>query len=192
MENINNDQNSTKGDQNILNFGTEDTTQATLSSQVVDNVATVQGEKCSQDVEIKGQGLPTPANLASKNPKSKLNIIFDIDHTLIFTLLCAEFPQKGNGVESILEAIEIDPKIDPSWNKRVHKIVVNNVALFLFVRFGVPEMLEYLSTFCNFYVYSHGLRPYIDEILKVLDPDEKYFKNRNATVLAPLNQIEQF
>jgi hypothetical protein len=63
--------------------------------------------------------------------------------------------------------------------------------MWLIVRYGVPEALEYLSKFCNFYVYSHGLRHYIDEILKYLDPDEKYFIDRDWKVLAPHDQVEQ-
>ena len=47
--------------------------------------------------------------------------------------------------------------------------------MWLVVRFGVYEMLDYLNTFCNFYVYSHGLKEYIAEILKAIDPEEKYF-----------------
>ena len=46
-------------------------------------------------------------------------------------------------------------------------------------------MLEYLSSFCDFYVYSHGLKSYIMVILEQIDPDCKYFKNRDYTVLAP-------
>jgi hypothetical protein len=57
--------------------------------------------------------------------------------------------------------------------------------MWLIIRYGVPQALEYLSKFCNFYVYSHGLSHYIDEILKLIDPNEKYFKNREFTVLAP-------
>lgn len=53
------------------------------------------------------------------------------------------------------------------------------------VREGVPEMLDFLSEFCTFYVYSHGLKEYIMKVLNVLDPDQKYFKNRERTVLAP-------
>lgn len=55
------------------------------------------------------------------------------------------------------------------------------------VRHGVHELLEFLNTFCTFYVYSHGMKEYIMKILEVLDPDEKYFKNREQTVIAPIN-----
>ena len=63
--------------------------------------------------------------------------------------------------------------------------------MWLIVRYGVREMLDYLSTFCNFYVYSHGFKEYIMEILNKIDPEEKYFKNREQTVVAPHDQVEQ-
>ena len=52
-------------------------------------------------------------------------------------------------------------------------------------------MLELLSEFCNLYVYSHGMRNYILEVLKVIDPEEKFFKDRDRTVLAPKDEEEQ-
>lgn len=63
--------------------------------------------------------------------------------------------------------------------------------MWLIVRIGVPEMLQYMSTFCNFYVYSHGFKEYILAILNIIDPEEKYFKNREVTVLAPKDHEEQ-
>jgi hypothetical protein len=63
--------------------------------------------------------------------------------------------------------------------------------MWLVVRFGVFEMLDYLKTFCNFYVYSHGLHEYIQEILKAIDPDMKYFTNLKTTVVAPRDGTEQ-
>lgn len=46
-------------------------------------------------------------------------------------------------------------------------------------------MLEFLSEFCEFYVYSHGVLEYVLKILAILDPEEKYFKERNLRVIAP-------
>ena len=63
--------------------------------------------------------------------------------------------------------------------------------MWLVIRFGVYEMLDYLVTFSKFYVYSHGLKQYIVEILKALDPEEKYFKDRKNTVVAPRDMAEQ-
>ena len=53
------------------------------------------------------------------------------------------------------------------------------------------ETLDYLSSFCNLFIYSHGLKPYILEILDVIDPNEKYFKERNKRLVAPENTQEQ-
>ena len=63
--------------------------------------------------------------------------------------------------------------------------------MWLIVRYGVQEVLQYLSTFCNFYVYSHGFKEYILAILSIIDPEEKFFKNREYTVVAPKDQEEQ-
>ncbi len=63
--------------------------------------------------------------------------------------------------------------------------------LEIHIREGVQEMLELLSEFCNIYVYSHGMKSYILEVLKVLDPEEKYFKEREKRVLAPENEAMQ-
>lgn len=61
----------------------------------------------------------------------------------------------------------------------------------VFVRHGAIEMLEFLSEFCTLYVYSHGLKSYIDEVIKVLDPEGKYFLERDKRVLAPKDLPEQ-
>jgi len=57
----------------------------------------------------------------------------------------------------------------------------------VFIRQGVKEMLEIISEFCNLYVYSHGVKNYIMGVLKLIDPQEKYFLDREKRVLAPLN-----
>lgn len=48
-----------------------------------------------------------------------------------------------------------------------------NVRLIVVIRQGVTELLEFLSDFCIFYVYSHGFKEYILKVLDILDPDEK-------------------
>ena len=52
-------------------------------------------------------------------------------------------------------------------------------------------MLEVVSEFCNIYVYSHGMKSYIMEVLKVLDPQGKYIKEREKRVLAPVDEAMQ-
>ena len=55
----------------------------------------------------------------------------------------------------------------------------------------MPEMLDFLSQFCTFYVYSHGTRDYVLKILEFLDPEQKYFFERDVRVLAPRTMEEQ-
>lgn len=52
-------------------------------------------------------------------------------------------------------------------------------------------MLDLLSEFCTFYVYSHGMMDYIHSILSILDPSEKWFKERHKRVIAPRSQQER-
>ena len=63
--------------------------------------------------------------------------------------------------------------------------------MWIIIRYGAHEALDYLSSFCNLYVYSHGLRFYVEEILKKLDPEENFFKNLENTVRAPKTKMEQ-
>ena len=42
---------------------------------------------------MKDQGNLTPGKIASLQPDSKLNIVFDIDHTLIFAIEKRVFPR---------------------------------------------------------------------------------------------------
>ena len=135
----------------------------------------------------------TPEKIAELQPDSKLNLVFDIDHTLIFAIDKKLYPK-------LLE------DYGKEWGHNIHKLVlgeffriyflissVQNIGdgrtwsyeMWLIVRYGVFELLDYLNTFCNFYVYSHGFHTYIKEILNKIDPDEKYFKNREQTVITP-------
>ena len=70
-------------------------------------------------------------------------------------------------------------------------VLETGVQMCLITRHGITEMFEYLSTFCDFYVYSHGIKDYILRIIEILDPYEKFFKLRDQRVLAPKDQIEQ-
>jgi hypothetical protein len=59
------------------------------------------------------------------------------------------------------------------------------------VREGVYEMLEFLEPFCNFYVYSHGLKDYVLKLLEVVDPYQRFIVQRSQRVLAPVDCHEQ-
>ena len=63
--------------------------------------------------------------------------------------------------------------------------------MILIVRQGAIEFLKKLSEFCTLYVYSHGLKEYIEKILEVLDPNQELFQEREHRVLAPRDPSEQ-
>eukprot|EP00347_Sterkiella_histriomuscorum_P000185 403376855 len=116
----------------------------------------------------------SPAYLIKNGYAKRLNIIFDVDHTLVFSV---------DHMSSVVIANdETIPKISMSNGRSSHSVIV---------REGVTELLVFLSEFCNFYVYSHGLKDYIMKVLNILDPSQKYFKNREHTVLAPIDSAEQ-
>jgi len=70
-------------------------------------------------------------------------------------------------------------------------LVNDTVTMLVFVRQGVLEMLEFLSEFCNFYIYSHGFKEYIMNVLQILDPEYKYFPNRDLSVIAPADENDR-
>ena len=116
--------------------------------------------------------------------------MFDIDHTLIFAIdkrlhpWLNEDPRVKNNVN--IYTIDLSKSISPK--NFTQFFAINSIAgcsMWVIVRYGVMEMLEYLSTFCEFFVYSHGFKEYIMAILEQIDPNEKYFKNRDYTVVAP-------
>ena len=46
------------------------------------------------------------------------------------------------------------------------------------LRPGLTEFLTELSALYDLFIYTHGTRLYAEEIVKIIDPDETYFKNR--------------
>ena len=94
--------------------------------------------------------------------------MIDIDHTLIFSIEKSLYPN-----------LLIEQK--QKWPNKIHEIkftmsdenntISKQVEMWIILRFGVIEMLDYLSTFCNLYVYSLGIKSYIYSILDIIDPN---------------------
>lgn len=55
----------------------------------------------------------TPEELCLRLPNQKLNIVFDVDHTLIYSISVNEFPQLG-----------LIKQNDKMWDQRVHYIQI--------------------------------------------------------------------
>lgn len=54
-----------------------------------------------------------------------------------------------------------------------------------FVKFrpGVVEMLQQLSHYYELYIYSQGLKEYVDEVIKIIDPDQYYYYYFNLNIV---------
>ena len=114
--------------------------------------------------------------LVDQNVAERLNIVFDIDHTLI---VAYDFPSTCQDRSLLLQ----QPDTHLLRLSGGHEMV-------LVVRQDVLKMIRFLSGFATLYVYSHGLREYILKILEILDPEELYFQQRDRRVLAPQDQME--
>ena len=112
----------------------------------------------------------TPGNIVGEGLSSRLNVIFDVDHTLIYAFDKFAAP------------------VMPGTTKDTHLLKLNDARgteMTLVVREGIQEMFEFLEPFCTFFVYSHGLKSYINLILDKIDPDSRFFKKRHERVVAP-------
>ena len=112
----------------------------------------------------------TPGHLVKESLSARLNVIFDVDHTLIYAF--------ERGLAPIM----------PGCQRDTHLLKLNDARgteMTLVVREGIQEMFEFLEPFCTFYVYSHGLKSYIEMILDKIDPQQKFFKERHERVIAP-------
>ena len=58
---------------------------------------------------LKDTGSLTPGKLAGLCPSSRLNIVFDIDHTLIFAIDKWSYPN-------------LDKELDTKWTTKIHSI----------------------------------------------------------------------
>ena len=90
----------------------------------------------------------SPGSLIAHGLSPRLNVVFDVDHTLIYACDRKE------------------SRVLPGTVKNTHLLRLNSgFEMMLVVREGIYEMFEFLEPFCTFYVYSHGLKEYIDKIL---------------------------
>ncbi|XP_055961064.1 RNA polymerase II C-terminal domain phosphatase-like 4 [Mercurialis annua] len=91
--------------------------------------------------------------------KKKLILVLDLDETLIHTTL-----------ESVSKEIES--------LQDVFKVKLTGFSCTVKLRPFVLEFLEQASTMFELYVYTNSYQAYAKEIVKLLDPDNKYFNSR--------------
>lgn len=93
--------------------------------------------------------------------QEKFHIILDINNTLLQV-------NSENTVKLLRKPVEAD----------LLKIIIRNDPCVLAQRQGLNEFLELLIQFSELYVYTNSNPEYTSEIIKIIDPNQKYFKNR--------------
>lgn len=109
----------------------------------------------------------------------KLNLVLDLDETLVSTLCKPEeMAMAKNAMSSQNKNIKyISLKIQLGYDEPC--------PLLVFFRPKIFSFLDQISKLYNIYVYSHGMSNYVHEIINNIDPDRKYF-NRNNIIANPL------
>jgi len=136
---------------------------------------------CFQSVAL--DGTMAPRELIDLGLAERPIIVFDIDHTLVHSVEASLVKKEAPKTKGRAERINV--------GKSILLKIVDGYEFLVFIRYGATEMLEFLSEFCTLYVYSHGIKSYIDGVLKVLDPDERFFLERDKRVLAPKDAADQ-
>ena len=106
----------------------------------------------------------------SERREKPLNLVLDIDHTLIHSL---SFQFMTNSKLTSIKNLYRD-----KW----HEIwfIMNNLSVpqiqkhVIIVREGVEEFLSTVSQFWNLFVNTKGTKEYALSVIEVLDPDNKY------------------
>ena len=89
----------------------------------------------------------------------KLDIVFDIDNTISFTFITN---------------LEIYKELRIKYPEKAIKLIsfnMNGKYIFsiLILRKGLFEFLEFAKSFCNFYIYSLGVEPYVFQVMEMLE-----------------------
>uniref|UniRef100_M4C423 RNA polymerase II subunit A C-terminal domain phosphatase n=1 Tax=Hyaloperonospora arabidopsidis (strain Emoy2) TaxID=559515 RepID=M4C423_HYAAE len=97
-------------------------------------------------------------NIRRQLGAKKLSLVLDLDHTLLHALM--------DTVDGVVDDIHF---FFISGLDQQHVVKL---------RPGLTEFLTELSALYDLFIYTHGTRLYAEEIVKIIDPDETYFKNR--------------
>ncbi|CAH0473310.1 unnamed protein product [Peronospora belbahrii] len=101
-------------------------------------------------------------NIRRQLGAKKLSLVLDLDHTL-------------------LHAVRVDDVVgDIAKTDNLHFFFIPGLVQQHVVKLrpGLTEFLTELSALYDLFIYTHGTRLYAEQIVKIIDPDETYFKNR--------------
>ncbi|RLN56824.1 hypothetical protein BBJ29_003173 [Phytophthora kernoviae] len=101
-------------------------------------------------------------NIRRQLGAKKLSLVLDLDHTLLHAVR----------VDDVVSEIN---KTDDIYFFFIPGLAQQHVVK---LRPGLTEFLLELSVLYDLFIYTHGTRLYAEQIVKIIDPDETFFKNR--------------
>ncbi|CAI5709107.1 unnamed protein product [Hyaloperonospora brassicae] len=101
-------------------------------------------------------------NIRRQLGAKKLSLVLDLDHTLLHAV----------------RVDDVEGKIATSDDIHFFFISGLDQQHVVKLRPGLTDFLTELSALYDLFIYTHGTRLYAEEIVKIIDPDETYFKNR--------------
>ena len=114
-------------------------------------------------------------------PQEKIKLILDIDETLVYSQIIQEINinKKINNFSELNDIPQIKKigqdeyyiKIDSDIDENTKK----NFILKVNIRKGLALFFKKLTNFCEFYINTMASKPYVIEILKILEKDYDFF-----------------
>ncbi|KAG7385700.1 RNA polymerase II [Phytophthora pseudosyringae] len=101
-------------------------------------------------------------NIRRQLGAKKLSLVLDLDHTLLHAVR----------VDDVVGEIA---KSDDIYFFFIPGLAQQHVVK---LRPGLTEFLTDLSALYDLFIYTHGTRLYAEQIVKIIDPEETFFKNR--------------
>ncbi|KAG7397355.1 RNA polymerase II [Phytophthora boehmeriae] len=101
-------------------------------------------------------------NIRRQLGAKKLSLVLDLDHTLLHAVR----------VDDVVDEIK---KTDDIYFFFIPGLSQQHVVK---LRPGLTDFLSELSVLYDLFIYTHGTRLYAEQIVKIIDPDETFFKNR--------------
>ena len=105
----------------------------------------------------------------------KINLVLDLDHTLIQAFSIDFAHEKQSNIEELIQqkkAFKIAFAID---DKKFNMFVIGRPFLWTFLR--------HMSEFCNIYLYTHGIKEYAEAVIEAIDPEQRYFSSKRLYAL---------
>ena len=98
---------------------------------------------------------------------NKINIVLDIDQTLLYGAQCNP---------SDIAAIKVGNPLLGETIRIFNYKPIAPMIVALFIRPYAEKMVEVLSSFCNLYIYTKAIQAYAEHVAVRLDPENKCFK----------------